>query len=464
MVFDDIIYSLLDSSFDKDVFFSKESCALAFEEDMSTLTWNICNQCKEKNMVSSLKKNGDKCQHKNQCWKYSVLNNMDPGEVPEELKGLTFIEEQVIARVHPMITVFKIKGHQYAYRGNVISFAQDVQEIATQLPHKVKDLNSVICIKFQQSSAKYHDFFIRQERVRQALQWLKVNNPLYKDIVISEENLHTFPENGYVYDDIPSVLIPNQAQTENGTENEKEESEENMTHNIQQSGVTSNLTPHQDEAINKCLKWASMYHDPVKEKDTPGFMPSAFPTLYPYGIADINDARQEVKTADYFRHLMNYHDSRFAQHPTFRFFAYNVWQRWTALTSGSVFVKNNKDFQNMNVSQLKDLISENPNIMKQIMYQASNLKGSKAYWSARSSELKDMVEQLGLPTIFLTSSCADGHWEDLYKLLTDADVTSLSPEERRKLVQDNPHIVDSFFDRRVKSLIKNVSVQDVIVC
>ncbi|KAK3918290.1 Ribonuclease 3 [Frankliniella fusca] len=448
-----------DSSFEQEVFLTKESCALAFEEDMSSLTWSICNQCNEKIMVSSLKKNFNKCQHRAHCWKYSVFNNMDPGEVPEELKGLTFIEEQVIARVHPMITVFKIKGHQYAYRGNVISFSQDVQEIANQLPHKVKDLDSVICIRFQQSAENYHDFFIRQERVRRALHWLKTNNPLYKDIVISEENLHTLPENGCVYDDIPSISVQNQEQNENVTLNDEEVSEENVTDNVQQSGVPSKLTPHQDEAINKCLKWASMSHNPVKEKDTPGFMPSAFPTLYPHGTADINDARQEIKTADYFRHLMNYHDGRFAQHPTFRFFAYNVWQRWTALTSGSVFVRNNKDFQNMTVSQLKDLISENQHVMKQVMYQASNLKGSKAYWSVRSSELTDMVEQLGLPTIFLTLSCADGHWENLYKLLTDANVSQLSPAEKRKLVQDNPHIVDSFFDYRVKSLIKNVRLQ-----
>ncbi|KAK3933210.1 hypothetical protein KUF71_017471 [Frankliniella fusca] len=90
------------------------------------------------------------------------------------------------------------------------------------------------------------------------------------------------------------------------------------------------------------------------------------------------------------------------------------------------------------------------------MYQASNLKGSRAYWNARSHELKDMVEQIGLPTIFTTLSCADGHWEDLYKILTSDDISTLSERDRRKLVQDNPHIVDSFFDYRVNSFIKKV--------
>ncbi|KAK3931895.1 ATP-dependent DNA helicase [Frankliniella fusca] len=110
----------------------------------------------------------------------------------------------------------------------------------------------------------------------------------------------------------------------------------------------------------------------------------------------------------------------------------------------------------MTITQLKELISENPNTMKQIMYQASNIKGSKAYWNARSHELQDMVEQIGLPTVFITLSCADGHWEDLYKLMTHKDILSLSPRERRQLVQDNPHIVDAFFDYRVNVLINKL--------
>lgn len=131
--------------------------------------------------------------------------------------------------------------------------------------------------------------------------------------------------------------------------------------------------------------------------------------------------------------------------------------RWTALNDGNVFVKNNPEFQNMTVAQLKDKIEENPNVMKQIMFQGSNLKGTKAFWHQRASELKDMVEQLGLPTIFLTLSCADGHWTDLFRLLTEKDVSLLTEAERRKLVQDNPHILDSFFAFRVEALIKNVS-------
>lgn len=37
---------------------------------------------------------------------------------------------------------------------------------------------------------------INQTRVRESLEWLKKNNPLYKDIVISSDRLQTLPTDG----------------------------------------------------------------------------------------------------------------------------------------------------------------------------------------------------------------------------------------------------------------------------
>jgi len=140
---------------------------------MSNLKWTKCDVCKVKILAQKCGQRKT-CPYGSRCWQFSSLNNMDPGDAPEELIGLTFIEEQVIARVHPMITVYKLKGHQYSYKGNVISFPQDVQELAVQLPHKIKDLNSVMCITYEnKTSTKHHDFNIRSGRVRKALEWLE---------------------------------------------------------------------------------------------------------------------------------------------------------------------------------------------------------------------------------------------------------------------------------------------------
>ena len=43
-------------------------------------------------------------------------NMMDPGEVPEELQGLTEIEGMLIARVFSVMSDYKLHGKQYGYR------------------------------------------------------------------------------------------------------------------------------------------------------------------------------------------------------------------------------------------------------------------------------------------------------------------------------------------------------------
>ena len=58
--------------------------------------------------------------------KFSTKNNMDPGEVFEELQNLTEIEKMLIIRVFLMISVYRLWGGQYEYHENVINFSQDV--------------------------------------------------------------------------------------------------------------------------------------------------------------------------------------------------------------------------------------------------------------------------------------------------------------------------------------------------
>ena len=52
---------------------------------------------------------------------------MDPDEVPEVMKGLTEIEEMLIVQVFTVMTVYRLKGGQNGYRGNIINFPQDVR-------------------------------------------------------------------------------------------------------------------------------------------------------------------------------------------------------------------------------------------------------------------------------------------------------------------------------------------------
>ncbi|KAI3881333.1 hypothetical protein MKW92_034822 [Papaver armeniacum] len=122
---------------------------------------------------------------------------MVSGDVPDELSRLTDLEKILISRVHPVMSVYTVKGQQYKYGGNVINFIQDVIAIAKLLPCKPKDLSAILVMKRTGNvSTKEKEFIFRREYVRQALKWLQKHNRYYPDIEISEENIDAFPEEG----------------------------------------------------------------------------------------------------------------------------------------------------------------------------------------------------------------------------------------------------------------------------
>ncbi|RGB32360.1 hypothetical protein C1646_762944 [Rhizophagus diaphanus] len=53
--------------------------------------------------------------------KFSADNNMDPGDVSEELCNLTEIKEMLIARIFSIVSIYCLHSDQYAYRDGLIN-------------------------------------------------------------------------------------------------------------------------------------------------------------------------------------------------------------------------------------------------------------------------------------------------------------------------------------------------------
>ncbi|KAL7289539.1 hypothetical protein TKK_0016513 [Trichogramma kaykai] len=129
---------------------------------------------------------------------------MDPGPIPYELADLTYVEQMLIVRVHPVVSLFRLNGNQYFYTGNVINFKQNVQEFIDELPidHRILPVTFVIN---KTTVAGVTQFRVRSENVLSALVWLKKNNIYYKSVVISYENLRILPTDGNVLYLLPNV-------------------------------------------------------------------------------------------------------------------------------------------------------------------------------------------------------------------------------------------------------------------
>lgn len=185
--------------------------------------------CKE-----AISENGRSVRICDACWEslkkgetpqLSLANDMWIGEIPYELQNLHLAERLMISKGFPSAYIFKLypkkKGaaqwgteSQFynGLKGNVTTYKMDPIQMASVLcdnifPHHPSVLSAVIGVTFvgPKGSPLYGlpgMFKVRRWRIRGALLWLKSNNPLYSDIVISEERLSAFPE-----DDIPEELL-----------------------------------------------------------------------------------------------------------------------------------------------------------------------------------------------------------------------------------------------------------------
>jgi hypothetical protein len=153
----------------------------------------------------------------------SLANNLWIGRVPWQLAVLTIPEQLLIAILYPRLLVFKLfpkLAHyqpdpsclQRALHGTVCSYELDVKAAASMvegnlMPRRPAKLASLVAItligKGQVAKSWLHmTFRVRRQVVRDALTWLKINNPkYYAAIEISGERLQESPE-----DDVPKEI------------------------------------------------------------------------------------------------------------------------------------------------------------------------------------------------------------------------------------------------------------------
>lgn len=208
------------------------------------------------------------------------------------------------------------------------------------------------------------------------------------------------------------------------------------------TGVTEQQTIHQSvmdqPTMHPHLNWPSTHGNPINEFTTEGYISCAFPTLLPNGLADFLAPRQRMVTiGNYFKHLMLYHDKRFAKHPRFRYFALNTVMRHRALQTGRIYVRQNPHDAHLSVDELREMVGHNSgSLSNRVMHYGASLRGTRQFWLKQKSRLTAMVDTLGLPTAFFTLSAADLQWPELANLLNIEEAQNSAT--RSKAVIENP--------------------------
>ena len=116
------------------------------------------------------------------------------------------------------------------------------------------------------------------------------------------------------------------------------------------------------------------------------------------------------------------------------------------------------------VNKLKGLICQD-----QAYLFLRQIPGTPPYWQKFMYEVVAMVKQLGIPTWFMTLSCADLRWPELFQIIartqgknmTDEQVEALSYNERCSMLNLNPVVVAKHFQHRVETFFTELLLSQI---
>ena len=149
---------------------------------------------------------------------FSLANRMWVGDVPLVLSILTLPERVLVARFFPAAYIVKLypmrkgacfwpsDGFHSGVRGNVSTYRLNTDDIVEMtdthvMPPSSAILAATIGVTFvgpRNLPQRTMPGFLRvnRNRVHDALSWLKLHNPLYRDVIISTERLLELPLDG----------------------------------------------------------------------------------------------------------------------------------------------------------------------------------------------------------------------------------------------------------------------------
>ena len=296
----------------------------------------------------------------------------------------------LISAVLPIMSLYRLPHGQYGYSGHVINLPQDVASFVNSLPRLPRDLD-VIVVRKEGAAQSHRDFRVRRSVVLGALQWLIENNKYryYRSVTIDSDALALLPEDGNISGlcavtldiaDEEEQLEPPATQDEDPFDAHQSRT---FIPGVARSRRLSGSQCRRDSPI--CLQPLPLWHG------LPVATPSAIspqravpsPSSSPPGAADFVAPRQHVVTAgNYFKHLMMYHDGRFARHPRFRYFALNTEMRWRALQSGRIYVRQHPNDAHLIADELRDMVGREGEVFSnRVLHYASSTGSGNAVGS-----------------------------------------------------------------------------------
>ena len=370
-------------------------------------------------------------------------------------------------------------------KGHCCAFPQDVEGFVLELPRLPCDvtiMKVVHCLQSEVGSknGRKKTFCVRRSVVMNALNWLKQYNVLYKEVKLNDRNLNWLDnkEEGDL-ETYTKIVVGDGNNDENQNNEDRgpaetqvltvEEEAEECVHafglRVENAPIvqSENDKRIQSELQGKegvTVDWPNIDVKPLSERDNSNkIFCMAFPWLFPGGVGDVTDFKGPNK-GEWEKMMLYYEDGRFATDKQFCFFAENCLTRRRNTSSGNYFMT----YQNNNcdpcLEDLQEAVKKGDmSVVNSMTYYSQRVKGSTQYWNnAKRSELYTWIEHHvnavnGPPMYFMTLSCAEYMWKDVYDLIKERmeiageDVSNLSRDGKGwvQLVNDYAVVVQEYF-------------------
>jgi hypothetical protein len=432
----------------------------------------------------------------------ALANGKWLGKVPEQLTGLTYAEQLLISRVRHNYCIVRVASGRRAMCANAISFANPIPKVYDILPFPLKELDEILAFIYTGPCMPTEEDFertpllVRRNKVKTALEWLKLNHCDYYDLEISQRNLDEYPEKGIpvVVDYRKSFSNKNPEATAVNDYDEEQGTESGKCPFVVQGLIGEEYSSMTADALKAVAlkhlkddgKVLAIGHAPEPESiySNPQLFPKMLPWLFPYGLGGIGNNLQDghISDIEHKRQLLMYHDKRFQMDPHFPLIALNHEQIKQCTSAGYLLAEKSK-FENISkrlmevdITTLTGLSKRMEDgervvpetdeeklcfqLIKDLDHVGGNVKGSVTSKKYYRNELWSLISFTGAPSWFITFSPADNkHPICLYYADTK---TTFQPElkrdsaERYRLIANNPVASARFFHFMCQIFIKHV--------
>ncbi|KIK32555.1 hypothetical protein CY34DRAFT_110924 [Suillus luteus UH-Slu-Lm8-n1] len=421
----------------------------------------------------------------------SLANNLWVGDIPEVLSMLTLPERILVALSYPAAYIVKLfpkkrgavhwdtAGLNSGLRGNVSTYRLNTSAISamvegTLLPPKPSILATTIGVSIIGPNGfpeRCLPSFLSVSRahLRNALLFLKQENPLYNNINISEENLMLFPEHG-----IPDVITASVRHLHNvaAVDSEREDyvpeddvqdifyeqgtafptgkdTEEDITsHGILDSNVSdiddeqilahalSNMTEKYSiqrgsTFVNEYPRLSADKTFGIGDSDNPNHLLGAFPYLFPYAAGGFEVQRpRPISYEAHAQWAMRYADRRYRKDFQFMFQVFGVIQK--RQVKKDEFHKNEYLFRSLTVTDLQQASEEEEqhkpcsnatirHLKKHLTAVRSKVMGTDESRTKIRSLIWGMSVMNNPPSLWITINPTDTH-DPIAQVFTGAEI------------------------------------------